>query len=192
MKKLLLTLTVGGLLASSTAFAQVPPRPDRPPQPPEVVIQDPALKALIESFRTEEKALREELRTALGALTDPTREAIKAATDAFRAENAERIAAQKALAEEIKAAIQAARPDRPRPELPPEVVAALQDFRDAQEALRDAQRALREALKDATAAEKEIILAEFRAAQKTRIEELKAAQQALNETRGNGAGGTRR
>lgn len=192
MKKLLLTCLFGALLSGGVAFAQTESTPELPPAPPEVVNQNPELKALIESFRTENQALRAELKAALAELDEPTREEIRAATQAFRTENAERIAAQKALAEEIRAAVREIRADRPRPNLPPELVAAHQAFRDAQQALRQAQRDLREALRGAAnAEEREAILASFREAQRARLQALKDAQRDLREGRENAAGDRR-
>lgn len=192
MKKFLLTCLFGALLTGGVAFAQTDPSTDLPSAPPEVVEQSPELKAMIEAFRTENHALRTELKAELAELTDPTRDEIRAATQAFRTENADRIAAQKALAEEIRAAIRSIREDRPRPTLPPELLAAHQAFRDAQQALRQAQRDLREALRGATnAADREAILASFREAQRVRLQALKDAQRDIREGREN-AGDDRR
>lgn len=192
MKKILLTCLFGALLSGGVAFAQTEPSTDLPNAPGEVVEQSPELKAMIEAFRTENQALRAELKADLGELTDPTREEIRAATEAFRTENAERIAAQKTLAEEIRTAIREVRADRPRPTLPPELLAAHQAFRDAQQDLRQAQRDLREALRGAAnAEEREAILASFREAQRARLQALKDAQREIREGREEATGDRR-
>jgi len=189
MNRILITLLASAALAVSGLSAQHSGPGPGPGS--ELRVPNPEVQALIEAFRAEQQALRAELHAILEGLEDPTREAVAAATQAFRQANADRIAAQRELSQQIREAIAQNRPDRPLPVIPDEVKALMDQFRAKQAEMQAARQELHAALEGATDEERAALLAAFREAQRERMGELKELRQQLRDLRGSAPGDRR-
>jgi murein L,D-transpeptidase YcbB/YkuD len=81
----------------------------------------PEIQAKRDELRAMRQALAESRREAIAALEDPTDEEIRAAIEAWKAENADAIAAAQDLAREIRQWFRENRPHRPPPEVTQEM-----------------------------------------------------------------------
>lgn len=141
MKSLIL-LSGGLVLSALTATAQME-RPGGPPTPPfggEVPEEVQVLHSEIDALRDSLRTSRDAVIAALGE--DPSREAIMAAVAAWETDNAATLEEVEALATELRALIQANRPeDVTPPEISDEALQAREELKTRRQALADSRRA---------------------------------------------------
>lgn len=151
-----------------------------------------AILAEIQAYKNAQKQLLEERRAFAETLSDLSPAERRAAIEAYQAENAERLAAHRALGESIRAATQDLRQegepspervvedDRPVAEPPSDAIKQhLDDFRAARDSHKDAMKALQEEMKGKTAEERKAAMAELR---ERMIEQRRSQGTTIRET----------
>lgn len=156
-------------------------------QAPEIPLN---LQDKIQAYRSEQQALVQARRELAESLQDATAEERRAAILAFQEENAERVAAQRALGEQIRESAKELQPSRPdlsgrreveRPEVPAEVEGLMSQFREAREALMTERREILEQVKDASAEERKAALSTLRETQREQIEAQRELAKAIRD-----------
>ncbi len=149
-------------------------------------------------YRDEQNTLRDELRSRLDALEEPTPDSRRALIENFRHEHADRIAAQRRLAEEIRQAqLQYRRDnltgDRPqRDDLSIAVAERKELFNQRRAALLEKRRILRDALQDASDEERTKIIENFREENLQQLRDHKQLRRQLRDELNEDLSGDRR
>jgi cytochrome c556 len=157
------------------------PQGDRPERPE---IPD-ALKEKMDEFKAQKEALREGMKAAIAELDNPTRDDIKAAMEAYREANQDILDAHKSLGQEIKAALEELRPERPeKPALSDEAQALIDQQNELKATLDEKKQELKAALENATKEERQALHQAFREENKELAEQLKALHQQIREAVG--------
>lgn len=161
------------------------------PAPIEVPDEIADMRSALQEARAVLEASRASLIESLGE--DATDEEIRAALATWREENADAIAANRAMAEEIREWFQSQRPERPGHAVSQAARQRQADFRETATAIREARRNFGEELNDPTLTreQRREMVEDYRTQQKELLREraeLKR-QERLNQT---GEGGDRR
>jgi NADH dehydrogenase/NADH:ubiquinone oxidoreductase subunit G len=148
----------------------------------------------MDEFKAQKEALREGMKAAIAELDNPTRDDIKAAMEAYREANQYILDAHKSLGQEIKAALEELRPERPgKPALSDaqdliDQQSDAQDLIDQQNELKatldEKKQELKAALENATKEERQALHQAFREENKELAEQLKALHQQIREAVG--------
>jgi len=186
LRALLVGLLIAGL--SAPVFAQDDPptgddtgRPDRPEVERPFVIPD-ELADKMDDLREARAALRADLRAILEANSEVTEEERRALIDGWREANAEAIAANRTLAQEIRAELRELRPERPSPiEIPDELQAKMDSYRAEREAIATLRRDFLEPFREEP---REVIRAQVEAFNELYAERIDANKALAAEIRG--------
>ncbi|MBT5910693.1 MAG: hypothetical protein HOH25_12910 [Opitutae bacterium] len=149
-------------------------------------------KAQLEAIKKDKDALKtaigEELEK-LGLGKDSSKDDVRAAVEAFREANKDRFDAIKEASEKVHETVKAARPKqnpRPerkkRPEPTPEIKAKIAAVKAVGKKLHESRGNLRKELKDASDENRKALIEKFKADNKDKHQELKAAHKELKET----------
>ena len=126
-------------------------------------------------------AIGEELEK-LGLGKDSSKEDVRAAVEAFRNANKDRFEAIKEASEKVHENLKAARPERKkRPQPTPEIKAKIAAVKAVGKKLHESRGNLRNELKDASDENRKALIEKFKADNKDKHEELKAAHKELKE-----------
>ena len=153
-------------------------RPAKPELSDETKAQLEAIKKDKDALKT---AIGDELEK-LGLGKDSSKEDVRTAVEAFREANKDRFAAIKEASEKVHETLKAARPERKkRPEPTPEIKAKIAAVKAVGKKLHESRGNLRKELKDASDENRKVLIEKFKADNKDKHEELKAAHKELKE-----------
>ena len=156
----------------------------RPPVRPMKPELDESVKASLDQIKGLQDALAEEMKATMKAQLgeNASKEERREAIRSFQEQNKERIDAIKEAQREIFSSIRDARPPKPmRPELSAELKAKADALKEKKDELHNARKQLHDNLKDATEEDRELMIAEFKEANKIKHEEVKLQAKELKE-----------
>ena len=153
-------------------------RPAKPELSDETKAQLEAIKKDKDALKT---AIGEELKK-LGLGKDSSKEDVRAAVEAFREANKDSFDAIKEASAKVHENLKAARPERKkRPEPTPEIKAKIAAVKAVGKKLHESRGNLRKELKVASDENRKALIEKFKADNKDKHEELKAAHKELKE-----------
>lgn len=157
-----------------------PKRMEKPELPSAVKDQISAVKELEKNLHSQIDAKIKELGK------DATKEQIKTAVEAYKEANKDKFEEIKTAHDAIRQDLEAARPPKPqRPELSSELKAKVDVLKEKRKEMEVAQKELHKNLKDATEAERKTMIADFKASNKEKHQEIKTkAKEVKMEIRG--------